>query len=226
MDCSDIKNIKKELKNFHSMVNHDMRMPLLAILGYTDMFMKLKNNKLDDEKISAMVSGINRAGKKLLRVVENIITASGLESGKLKPSRKHVDIRLLLKEVGDELPSVSREKGLVFSLPAEDGPVVAFVDKEMIKRAVLSLFYFAVGRSERGTVIDVTANGSPDGKFTEITIASFPALLRREDIDGSNDNGIVEIFTARTIAEAHGGCLDIGLTEDKKLILTLSLPQA
>lgn len=70
--------VKKKL-SFFSNASHDMRTPLNAILGLTEL---IKKKGIDDEQIEDYINKIDKSGQQLLTLINDILEMSRLEQGK------------------------------------------------------------------------------------------------------------------------------------------------
>jgi signal transduction histidine kinase/ligand-binding sensor domain-containing protein/CheY-like chemotaxis protein len=81
---------------FLEVINHEIRTPMNAILG----FINLLNEKIDDPKNrSYYLRILNESGKNLLRLIEDIIDFSRLQTGELQPNNETCNVNELIKQL-------------------------------------------------------------------------------------------------------------------------------
>ena len=98
-------------------MSHDIRTPMNAILGYTDIAIKHRDNA---ERVDESLSKIRIAGGHLLSLINDILEMSRIESGTLELSSNPMDIRSLITCVSEMGESLAVSKSIEFSVDADD----------------------------------------------------------------------------------------------------------
>ena len=91
IDSAESANKAKSV--FLSNMSHDIRTPLNAIIGYTTIASECVDNK---EKVSEYLSKILSSGNLLLRLINDILDMSSIESGKFSLNESEVDLSEVL----------------------------------------------------------------------------------------------------------------------------------
>ncbi|NOU60932.1 ATP-binding protein [Marinifilum caeruleilacunae] len=111
-DISELRRTKQELllakrkaeesdqlkTAFLANMSHEIRTPLNSILGFTDLISNPKNTK---DQIQLFSRIINSSGEQLLRIIDDIIDISHIESNQLKISLESVSVNDMLIEIAD-----------------------------------------------------------------------------------------------------------------------------
>lgn len=127
-----------EMKEFFSLVTHDLRIPLAAIQGYTDL-LKRKPEQLSERHLT-YVSRISTANGHALELVRNLLEAMKIEFGTLQPVLEVFSLPVLANEVRDELNVDDSLPPIEFSQEGRDGPEVwVEADRTRIKRVLTNL---------------------------------------------------------------------------------------
>lgn len=136
-----------EMKEFFSLVTHDLRIPLAAIQGYTDL-LKRKPEQLSERHLT-YISRIGTANGHALELVRNLLEAMKIEFGTLQPVMETFSLDVLAQEVRDEL-NVDESLPRVELEPAEGngGEVVVEADRTRIKRVLTNLLSNAQKHAE------------------------------------------------------------------------------
>jgi PAS domain S-box-containing protein len=101
-----------ELKSlFVANVSHEIRTPLTSVLAAIEM---LHDTVLDPEQ-TLLADTADRSGRRLLRLVENLLDFSELESNRIHLQTMDFAPRALLTSVAERLGSAARDKGLDFT---------------------------------------------------------------------------------------------------------------
>jgi signal transduction histidine kinase len=127
-----------EMKEFFSLVTHDLRIPLAAIQGYTDL-LKRKPEQLSERHLT-YVTRITTANGHALELVRNLLEAMKIEFGTLQPVMETFSLDTLAEEVRDEL-NIDESLPKVVLEPASDsgGEVQVDADRTRIKRVLTNL---------------------------------------------------------------------------------------
>lgn len=136
-----------EMKEFFSLVTHDLRIPLAAIQGYTDL-LKRKPEQLSERHLT-YVTRITTANAHALELVRNLLEAMKIEFGTLQPVMETFSLDVLAEEVRDEL-NIDESLPKVVLEPASDngGEVRVDADRTRIKRVLTNLLSNAQKHAE------------------------------------------------------------------------------
>ncbi len=136
-----------EMKEFFSLVTHDLRIPLAAIQGYTDL-LKRKPEQLSERHLT-YVTRISTANGHALELVRNLLEAMKIEFGTLQPVMETFSLDVLAEEVRDELnideslPRIALEPA-----PENPGEICVEADRTRIKRVLTNLLSNAQKHAE------------------------------------------------------------------------------
>jgi signal transduction histidine kinase len=133
---------------FFSTVSHDIRTPLNAIVGFSEL---LERGEPDEAERARCVSYIRSSAKVLARLVDDILDLSKLESGKLEIIEEPTDIPALVREVLAACEIVRKRKPLALQVEIGEMPRVR-VDPQRIRQILFNLLSNAYKYTERGTV--------------------------------------------------------------------------
>jgi hypothetical protein len=123
----------KELEAFAYSVSHDLRAPLRAIKGFSQILLKDFAEKLDGEG-SDFLQRISQAASQMSELIESLLSLSRLTRGEL--NRTDVDITLLAKDILDKLSSQEPERHV--DCIVADG-LQANVDERLFRTALENL---------------------------------------------------------------------------------------
>ena len=160
---------------FFSTVSHDIRTPLNAILGFSEL---LESGVSDEEERTRYVSSIRSSGKVLARLVNDILDLSKLESGKLEIIEEPTDVPTLAREVIGACEVVRARKSLVLKSEIGDMPWVS-VDPQRIRQILFNLLSNAYKYTEHGT-ITVSVRWQDD--TLAISVADTGKGISKEDL--------------------------------------------
>ena len=133
---------------FFSSVSHDIRTPLNAILGFSEL---LENGVADEDDRKRYVSSIRASGKVLARLVDDILDLSKLESGKLEIVKEATDVPSLVREVVATFEVTRARKSLILKTEIDEMPVVE-IDPQRVRQILYNLVSNAFKFTARGYV--------------------------------------------------------------------------
>jgi PAS domain S-box-containing protein len=132
-----------------SMIFHDLRSPLGNVLSSLEV---LKTSmKDDDEALQAVLAIALRSGRRLSRLIEQLLDLEQLETGQAVLTKSKSSLSNLVVEAVEEVHPIAEGKGhvLSFDLGSDSLPLVD-MDAEMIRRVLINLLENAIkySRSE------------------------------------------------------------------------------
>lgn len=96
---------------FLSNMSHDIRTPLNAIIGYTDL---IKQHMSDKEKLRDFVDKIRASGEQLLMILDESLQVTRMESGKVHLTKSECSLSDILRDVEETVHNQMQIKGLNF----------------------------------------------------------------------------------------------------------------
>ena len=142
----------KSKSEFFSRMSHDMRTPLNAVLGCSDLARRSLSEG-DLAKTDQYLGQVSFAGRQLLALINDILELSRLEAGKNDLELRETDLRELFAGTAALFRVRAQEEGkqLEVELDLEDGAVMA--DEKKVIQIVNNLLSNAVKYTNRGDVI-------------------------------------------------------------------------
>ena len=133
---------------FFSSVSHDIRTPLNAIIGFSEL---LEKGVGDEDERSRYISSIRSSGKVLMRLVDDILDLSKLESRKLEIIEEPTNIPALAREVIEVCEVARLRKSLSLKTEIGDMPWVS-MDPQRIRQILFNLLSNAYKYTDHGTI--------------------------------------------------------------------------
>lgn len=162
---------------FFSSVSHDIRTPLNAILGFSEL---LESGEVGEEERARYISSIRSSGKVLARLVDDILDLSKIESGKLEIIEEPTDIPMLAREVIVACEVVRARKSLAVRSEIDEEMPLVRVDPQRVRQLLFNLLSNAYKYTSRGTI--TVRVGWRDGTL-ELSVADTGKGISEEDIE-------------------------------------------
>lgn len=200
---------------FISTVNHELRTPLTSIHGALRLAQGGAVGALSGG-LSDLIDVANRNCARLLRVVDEVLDVTALESGAMVLERERTDLRDLLEEAVLLAYPTAQAQDRTLELHVEDRPLLADVDPHRISQVLANLISNAIKFSSHGTIrlvaeapsgrirVGVTNHGagiSPDLQGRLFTRFARERGSAASAVEGSG----LGLFISRRILQLHDG---------------------
>jgi signal transduction histidine kinase len=205
-----LRELNEEKNEFMGIVAHDLRNPLSAIQGYSEMILEEPN--LPREELESCASRICETARRMSDMVRNLLDANRVERGDMQLSLKPVDLVPLVEQLTESYASraLAKEQNLVFS--HNSAPLVALTDPDWAIQVLENLISNAV-------------KYSPQGKKIVVRLGKLDGMVRCEVADqgpGLSVDDQKKLFGkfARLSAKPTGGehATGLGLSIVKRMV--------
>lgn len=222
---------------FLASISHELRTPLNVMLGFAQMMGREKNRtSADREKLAVIL----RSGEHLLSLINDVISISKIEAGKMSIASQPVVLRELVAGLDDMVRDRARTKGLVLACEvASDVPDYVLGDEAKIRQVLLNLLGNAVKFTDEGSVwLRVAGDGDGRVSFevgdTGYGIAEdemaglFDLFSQTESGRRAQEGTGLGLSISRSYVRLMGGDIDVrsGLGEGTVVRFTLELAEA
>ena len=133
---------------FFSTVSHDIRTPLNAIIGFSEL---LKNGISDEKERQNALNIITTSGNTLLELVNDVLNLSKLETNKMVFNTQLTDVPRLASSVLHSFDIMVPSKAVKLSQDYSEMPSL-YVDQNRIRQILYNLLSNAVKFTERGDI--------------------------------------------------------------------------
>lgn len=227
----DANRLKSE---FLSNMSHELRTPLNSILALSRVLMRKKMERLGEEEVKYL-DVIERNGRQLLELINDILDLSKIESGRLDVHPALFSISECIQSLVEVLQPVATEKGLSLDMDVpEDLPPIRS-DEARVSQILRNLLSNAVKfTSDGGVGIVVRKEGEKfviQVRDTGIGIPAedFPFLFDEfRQADGSAARRFegtgLGLAIARKSALLLGGSIDVESVVGEGSVFTVRLP--
>jgi signal transduction histidine kinase len=227
----ELRRLSALRADFVSLVSHELRSPMAAVIGAAQTLQQ-RWRELSPDQRAAFLALISGETSRLADLIADVLDTSRIEAGTFTYRFEDVDIGALTEEavasasIGqDEVPIQSNVHG---PLPVLRG------DRTRLRQVLANLIENAVKWSDAGEPVDVEAYAL-NGRVVVAVRDSGPGIARDEQTmifekfgrakDGTGRAGTgLGLFIARSIAEAHGGTVDVRSAPGEGATFTLALP--
>ena len=232
-----LRELERVKGDFVSTVSHELRTPITSIIGYTEL---LGDGCVGELTLSQqeIIDRVDRNGRRLLLLVEDLLTLSQIEASALKIEPVITDVRTVVTnahEAIDADPGRPRRSTCSVLVPTQ--PVVHHGDPVQLERMLVNLLTNAVkftpdgGRVElqlralsenTEIVISDTGMGIPEDEQAKLFTRFFRSSTATERAIQGTGLGLTIV---QAIVALHGGRIDVESAPQRGTTVTVSLPR-
>ncbi len=174
----EVEEANRLKSEFISNMSHELRTPLNSIMALSKVLIMQASDKLSEEENNYLTI-IERNGKQLLSLINEILDLSKIEAGKVEmhPSRNSVDT--IITQIKDSLSPLAKEKGIEIRVRIAEGTPPIETDEAKLHQILLNIINNAVKFTDTGFV-DVSTTYD-DANLT-ITIADTGIGISKKDL--------------------------------------------
>ncbi|MDQ1433275.1 MAG: two-component system, sensor histidine kinase and response regulator [Actinomycetota bacterium] len=214
--------LSRAKSDFVSKVSHELRSPLTSVIGYVELLTDGGPGDPTPEQ-ARMLTIIERNSRRLLALIEDLLTMSRVEAGIFELSVGTVDLRELIQSVRDTTEPAVARAGLELRVDVGADRMLTG-DREQLERALLNLLSNAVKfTSPRGHVeiatrtegddalvsVRDTGTGIPLDEQESLFTRFFRAKRSQEqEVPGTG----LGLYIVKQIVELHGGAMEVEST--------------
>ncbi|WP_019873326.1 PAS domain-containing sensor histidine kinase [Sporichthya polymorpha] len=230
-----LRELDQAKSDFVSSVSHELRTPLTSIIGYLEMLVEGDGGPLTVEQLQ-LAEVVERNSRRLLALIEDLLTLSHIEAGRTEPVAEPVDLAAVVADVQRTVVPIlgARELEVVVDVPEDIGSVLG--DAGQLERVLFNLVTNAVkftpdgGRvSIVGAAVDGLARlsvsdsgiGIPEEEQEQLFTRFFRSSAARENAIQGTGLGLVIV---KSIVEAHGGSISVASLVGVGTTVTVELP--
>ncbi len=221
---------------FLSMAAHDLRTPLSAIHGYSEMLL-YGIIKPESEKGRNYIDIIHQQSGRLNRLIDDIVDLDIIERGKLTIDFAPHDVNQLINEVTTALKFDLERRNITVHNDLAAEPVIILAESEKILRVFYNIIgnaikyifndgniYLRTRKQDNTIIIEIEDDGP--GVPETILKHLFTLYYRTEDAENSKVSGSgLGLFIVKTMIDAHKGEIQVESQQNKGTKFTIHLPE-
>jgi signal transduction histidine kinase len=228
----ELRRLSALRADFVSLVSHELRSPMAAVIGAARTLQERWRQLTPDQRQSFLALIADETSR-LAALISDVLDASRIEAGTFSFTFSDVDMAELVEESAavaelgqDEVRVRARVRG---PLPFVRG------DRERLRQVLSNLVDNAIKHSNAGDEVEISAVATNGNVMVDVRDQGPGVALEhqklifekfgRAKVGGKAKPGTgLGLFIARSIAEAHGGSLEVRSAPGQGATFTLALP--
>ena len=214
---AELKQLDEAKSEFISIASHQLRTPLTAIKGFGSMLLEGSFGQLGLE-IKNPIEKIYLSNERLIKLVENLLDISRIESGKQDFDWEKIRLEDLAGAVVDNLKKIAEDKGLKLSFckPKKPTPTV-IADNGKIYEVMMNFVDNAIKYTKEGKInvfvnsdklgiVTFSVKDTGKGLTPEVQSVLFKKFSRGKESFRYHTEGLgLGLYVAKSIIDAHRG---------------------
>jgi PAS domain S-box-containing protein len=236
-NTSKDREVEEIKSDFISIVSHELRTPLTAIKGFLSMTLKQDFGELS-EKQYHYLSRVYQSNQRMIDLVEDLMDATYIESGKITLTISPVAMETVISEVVSELAGKGAANQVMINVRRRQRLPLVLADETRLHQIVLNLVDNAIKYSMPGTNVEVDFKIQDDELIT--TVSDHGVGISKNQIDrlftkfGRIFNPLsvqaggtgLGLYIVKNLVESHNGRIWVTSQEGKGSKFHFSLPIA
>jgi len=205
---------------FLANMSHELRTPMHGILGYAQLgISRLASFESDNNKLYKYFQNIDVSGERLLKLLDNLLDLSKLESGIVELNYEVFDLTSSVENVTGDIAILLENKNLSLNLQVKCSNTQVNADKEKVTQVIFNLISNAIKFSHENEKITVIVDDAEIND--ELSDELIPAILLSVEDNGIDipDDELTMVFnkfiqSSKTKTEAGGTGLGLAISKD------------
>ncbi len=209
-ELAQVNQIKTD---FFTTMSHELRTPLNSVISLTEVLLKQVSGNLNAEQLRQLRI-IRHNGGELLKLINNILDLSKIDSGKLELRNSYFSIRELIRENLEVIKPLCDKKKIKLETSIDSSvPKYIFSDADKINRVLTNSLSNAVKYTLKGKVKLITKFNKKSSQL-QFTVSDTGMGMTKKEIDQ-----VFQPFSRSSkVSSKKGEGTGLGLAITKKLI--------
>lgn len=232
-DVSREKELEREKANFQFMVVHDMKSPLIAMLGLAERLQE-HHGKMDNKKLEHYLEAIHEAGEQLEVQIMEFLEYCRQATGKLTLKIEDTDVPKMIDKLIDRHREHAAEKKITLKARHKaTGSIKA--DPKHLQRVFENLLDNAIKFSATGNEVTLRTKETNRELIVQIRDHGigipaeempyiFDAFHQAKTKEQSGGHGL-GLAVVKTIVREHGGRVSVKSGPETGTLFTVRLPK-
>ncbi len=233
-DVTTRRQLDERRLDFYSIIAHDLRSPLTAMMLRTKRVMSGRLGAIDP-RVGEELGRLDESMKAMADIITDFLDIARLEGSPSRLERAPLDLREVVETVVEELRPIAESAGLSLELERPVGNTELVGDRARLRQVVANLVGNAVKFTPQGGRVTVSIHDDGEGLRTSVSdtgpgvpAKSVPGLFdrftRAPETATKSGTGL-GLMIVRQIVEAHGGHVGVDTAPGRGSTFWFTLPR-
>jgi signal transduction histidine kinase/ligand-binding sensor domain-containing protein/DNA-binding response OmpR family regulator len=217
MEKQQLKNMDQMKMRFFTDISHEFRTPLSLILGPVEELLSTNEASFD---IKSKIQLVHRNSKKLIYLIDELMTFQKMEHGVLKLKMENCDIELFTKEVFENFVLFAKQKNINFNYKGTNKKLLSSVDKGKIEMVLNNLifnsFKFVSKNAEVNVIVEI-CNTDDITQLSQKNASEWACITIQDNGRGILKENMKHLFERFYSVKSDNGT-GVGLSLTKNLV--------
>ncbi|WP_440951940.1 ATP-binding protein [Methanococcoides sp. FTZ1] len=232
----ELKSLDKMKDEFISNISHELKTPLVSIIGYSELVDDGSLGGINDDQKKAL-NAVLRNSERLKRLVDSLLFISKVQDRTIEYEFEKVQIAEIINDVIQNMSLEIRKNHLSIEKNVPENLSLINADKEKLTRALISILDNAIKFTPSGGSISISA--IEEGENVQVTISDTGIGIKKElipdlfekfyQIDASIKRRYggagLGLYMCKKIVEGHKGNIWIESEKGKGTKVHVTLPK-
>jgi len=221
-----------EMRQFTADASHELQTPLTILRGEIEV--ALRSQRSEEEYAAILKSALEEI-ERISRIVEGLLLLARADAGVLRMDAQPVDLVHLIEEVLHQTALLAREKSIGLIMGSTE-PLETTGDYAHLRRLFLNLVDNGIKYTPPGGTVRVSIERTGEAAILSVKDTGpgippeeqekvFQRFFRSQEARSAGQGGSgLGLSIARSIAEAHGGKLELESAPGKGSTFRIYLP--
>ncbi len=155
-DISTLKALEQEREDFVSMLSHDLKSPITAIVGSLDLVREKRLGPINEDQREYLESAIESCSE-MVDMIDTLLDIHKFDAGKMVMDFRHEEPHLLIQKIVNRFQPVAQREGLHLFASIKDTLPTVQVDRTKFIRLLSNLLSNALKFTPDGGEIEIAA---------------------------------------------------------------------
>jgi two-component system phosphate regulon sensor histidine kinase PhoR len=232
-DVTQEREIDRMKTDFVSSVSHELRTPLTSIMGFSNTI--LRKEKMPEDMKKEFIEIIYNESKRLARLIEDVLSISKIESGKITYEMKPLNLDEVIQDAVTIYRTQAEDKQIELTYEKDEKLPEILGDRDAMSQVIVNLISNALKftptkgnidvrlkHTDNQIVLDVEDNGMgiPKNEQDKIFQKFYRIYRPGTQIQGTG----LGLSIVMEIIEKHKGKIELFSEENKGSLFRISLP--
>jgi PAS domain S-box-containing protein len=230
------EKVSAQKSDFLARIGHELRTPINAILGFSDLMRRDKGDALRHEKYLGYAHDIHASGTHLLSLINDLLDLSKAEAGRMDMTFGAVSISDVVDYATRMLEREAAERGVIMRTSISEKLPRVVADLRAMRQILINMVSNAVKYTDAGGEVTVSANVGKTGQLklrirdtgigmTEAEIGNALEPFKRIATQGRETLGTgLGLPLTKALAEANRASFDITSEPGRGTTVEITFP--